>query len=437
MMSNIVIKIESLTKIYRLYNDPIDRLKESLHPLRKKYHHDFYAIRDIDISILKGETVGVIGKNGSGKSTLLKIITGVLTPTRGNVSVNGKVSALLELGTGFNPELTGLENIFFNGVLMGYTREQMELRVDNILSFADIGEFVHQPVKTYSSGMFVRLAFAVATAIDPDVLIVDEALAVGDMHFQAKCKKRMQSLMENGCTTIFVSHDISTVKSLCSRVLYLEDGVIKAEGSSGVVCEQFVYDQMGESGFFKSKDKEQKKNPDERDKYIQITLNDDKLRLFAKRTEFFRKGEGSIKILFADLFDESGKEVSEAYYGQVLEIQVIFHVLKSINSPVLATYISDKNMMYIIGTNNVYENVDIGPVQNGSTFCASFRFKNILCGGNYGITLILADSMDTSTYHDWIDNAILFKSIDLPDRPRWALANPGMDFICQPYSFAK
>ena len=190
-----VIQIQNVSKVYKLYENPIDRLKESLHPGGKKYHHDFFALRDISFDVKKGETVGIIGKNGSGKSTLLKIITGVLTPTMGTMNVSGRISALLELGAGFNPEYSGLENVYLQGTMMGYSREDMRERVPEILKFADIGEFINQPVKVYSSGMFIRLAFSVAINVEPEILIVDEALAVGDMSFQAKCMtafKRMQ-----------------------------------------------------------------------------------------------------------------------------------------------------------------------------------------------------------------------------------------------------
>ena len=182
--SNVSIKVESLSKIYKLYNTPMDRLKETMHPFRKKYHKDFFALKDISFEVKKGETFGIIGKNGSGKSTLLKIITGVLSPSSGNVTVNGRVSSLLELGAGFNPELNGIENIYFYGTINGFSKEEMDSRLDSILAFADIGEFVFQPVKSYSSGMYVRLAFAVAIQVDPEILIIDEALSVGDIFFQ-------------------------------------------------------------------------------------------------------------------------------------------------------------------------------------------------------------------------------------------------------------
>ncbi|HJV66875.1 MAG TPA: ABC transporter ATP-binding protein [Geomonas sp.] len=224
MNSDIAISVKDITKIYKLYDSPQDRLKESINPFGKKYHRDFYALNGISFDIRKGETVGIVGKNGCGKSTLLKTITGVLTPNSGSVSVVGKISALLELGAGFNPQLTGLENVYFNGTIMGYTRDEMESKVDNILSFADIGHFVHQPVKTYSSGMFVRLAFAVAINVSPDILIVDEALSVGDEAFQRKCFSRIIDFKEMGKTILFVSHSAGTVVELCDRAMLFDRG---------------------------------------------------------------------------------------------------------------------------------------------------------------------------------------------------------------------
>lgn len=224
MSDDIAIKVENLTKIYKLYDSPLDRLKESLHPLRKKYHKDFYALNDVSFEIRKGETFGVVGYNGAGKSTLLKIITGVLNPTYGKVEVNGVVSALLELGTGFNPELSGYENIFFNGTVLGFTRAEIENKLDSVLTFADIGEFIQQPVKTYSSGMFVRLAFAVSVMMEPQILILDEALAVGDIFFQQKCYKRLEELKENGVVVMLVSHNMGDIMQFCQRALVLNKG---------------------------------------------------------------------------------------------------------------------------------------------------------------------------------------------------------------------
>lgn len=234
------ISIKSLTKKYKLYFNKQDRLKEAVSLTHKKYHREFWALNNITFDVNKGETVGIIGTNGSGKSTLLKIITGVLSPSDGQVDVSGKISALLELGTGFNQEYTGIENIYLNGRIMGYSKKEMEIRVPEIIKFADIGEFIDQPVKSYSSGMFARLAFAVAINVDPDILIVDEALSVGDLFFQNKCFKKFKELKERGVTILFVSHDISSVRQMCSRVLWIERGVQKIFDQSNLVCDMYM-----------------------------------------------------------------------------------------------------------------------------------------------------------------------------------------------------
>jgi teichoic acid transport system ATP-binding protein len=239
MDASIAVKVDNLSKVYKLYERSRDRLKEAIHPFRKKYHKEFYALDNVSFEIAKGETIGIVGKNGSGKSTLLKIITGILTPTQGNVNINGRVSALLELGTGFNPELTGMENIYFNGTIMGFRNEEIDARLNQILDFADIGDFIHQPVKSYSSGMFLRLAFAVAVNVDPEILIVDEALAVGDMNFQLKCIEKMKSFKLQGKTIIFVSHDTTIVRHFCDTALWIKDGHIYRSGNVHAVIEEY------------------------------------------------------------------------------------------------------------------------------------------------------------------------------------------------------
>jgi len=240
MSDDIAIKVEHLTKVYHLYDSPRDRFKEALHPFRKKFHHDFYAVNDVSFEIKRGETVGIIGQNGSGKSTLLKMITGVLSPTSGSIHVNGRISSLLELGTGFNPDMTGLENIYFYGTINGMTHEQISARVDDIISFADIGEFIHQPVKTYSSGMFVRLAFSAAVHIEPDILIVDEALSVGDMRFTQKSFRKMQSFIEEGKTLLLVSHDLGSIQNMSNNVLWMHDGKVRDNGIPKDVIKRYM-----------------------------------------------------------------------------------------------------------------------------------------------------------------------------------------------------
>ena len=226
-----MIQCENITKKYALYSRKVDRLLEAMRPGGRSYHKDFYALQGITFSMHKGECVGIVGKNGSGKSTLLKILTGVLTPTEGSVHVQGRVSALLELGAGFNPEYTGYENIYLNGSIMGYSREEMQRKLPEIIEFADIGDFINQPVKIYSSGMFVRLAFAVAISVDPEILIIDEALAVGDVFFQLKCYKKIEDFKKQGKTILFVSHDQSSIIKYCDRAILLDKGRMVCDGA--------------------------------------------------------------------------------------------------------------------------------------------------------------------------------------------------------------
>ena len=234
---DIMIEINQLSKVYHLYEKPIDRLKEALSITKKVYHNEHYALSDINLKIKKGESIGIVGTNGSGKSTLLKIITGVLNPSKGEVKTNGKIAALLELGAGFNPEYTGIENIYLNGTMMGYTEAEMKQRVQAIVDFADIGDFVNQPVKTYSSGMFARLAFAVSINVEPEILIVDEALSVGDMRFQVKCIEKMKELKESGTTILFVSHATEQIKRFCTRAVWLKNGQVKEDGEASQIVD--------------------------------------------------------------------------------------------------------------------------------------------------------------------------------------------------------
>lgn len=230
-MDKYAIRVENVSKMYKLYDKPSDRLKEALGFTKKVRYKEYYALKDLSFDVKRGETVGIIGTNGAGKSTILKIITGVLSQTDGEVEINGRISALLELGAGFNQEYNGIENIYLNGTMMGFTREEIDAKMDSILEFADIGDFVQQPVKTYSSGMFVRLAFAVAINIEPEILIVDEALSVGDVFFQAKCYQKFEEFKREGKTILFVSHDLGSISKYCDRVILLNKGRKVSEGT--------------------------------------------------------------------------------------------------------------------------------------------------------------------------------------------------------------
>lgn len=235
MSNDTAIKIQGLTKVYKLYESPMSRFKEALHPFKKKYHRDFHALQNLSLEIKKGECVGIIGKNGSGKSTLLKIITGVLTPTSGSVTLQGKVSAILELGAGFNPEMTGIENIYLNNALNGMNKAQTDKKIKEIIEFADLGDFIHHPIKTYSSGMKARLAFAVSINVEPDILIVDEALSVGDASFGRKCFAKMEEIRAKGATILFVSHSEASIVNLCSRAIWISRGEQVIEGAPKLV----------------------------------------------------------------------------------------------------------------------------------------------------------------------------------------------------------
>jgi len=238
-MTEIAVTVESLSKVYKLYSTPKARLKEALHPLRKKFHRNFHALRNVSFQIEKGQVFGIIGRNGSGKSTLLKIICSVIQPTSGLVKTNGSISALLELGAGFNPEYTGMENIYFLGSIMGLSRHEMERKIDGVISFAEIGEYIDQPLKTYSSGMKARLAFALATKIDPEILVVDEVLSVGDELFQRKSFARMEEFMAQGKTIIFVSHSVGTINEICTRCILMDKGELILEGAPKLVTTQY------------------------------------------------------------------------------------------------------------------------------------------------------------------------------------------------------
>ena len=240
------IEVQGITKIYRLYGSPRDRLKELFGPAGRKYHHEFYALRDLSLSVETGETIGIIGQNGSGKSTLLKILTGVIRPTSGSVRVSGRVSSLLELGAGFNPEFTGRDNVYMNGALMGFSRREMERRLPDIVAFADIGEYINQPVRTYSSGMYMRLAFSAAINVDPDILIIDEILSVGDENFQSKCRQKIQEFRQKGGTVLLVSHQMITIENICNRVYLLDHGRLRAEGKPSEVIP--VYKKILQGG---------------------------------------------------------------------------------------------------------------------------------------------------------------------------------------------
>ena len=373
------ITVTDVSKVYKLYDRPIDRLKESLNPFHKEYHKKFYALNNLSFQVKKGETVGIIGTNGSGKSTILKIITGVLSPTTGKVKVDGVISALLELGAGFNSDYTGIENIYMNGTMMGFSRKQMEAKLPDILEFADIGDFVYQPVKTYSSGMFVRLAFALAINVEPEILIVDEALSVGDVFFQSKCYRRMEEIRKNGTTILMVTHDMGSIIKYCDKVVLLNKGNFIAQGQPGPMVDLYkkiLANQM---------DSLQKElNQDENPVVEEQKLMKESLTINTNRTEY---GDGKAQIYDLGLFDQRGNLTNLLLKGEEFTIKEKIRFAAEIAMPIFTYTIKDKKGTELSGTNTMFEGTDIKPVNAGDEYEVSFTQKMTLQGGEYLLSM--------------------------------------------------
>ena len=403
-MNDIAIKVENLSKVYHLYDKPQDRLKEALHPFKKSYHHDFYAMDDVSFEIKKGETVGIIGKNGAGKSTLLKMITGVLTPTSGHIETHGSISSLLELGAGFNPEMTGLENIFLNGTLMGFTKEEMATRVDAIMEFADIGEFIHQPVKMYSSGMFARLAFSVSIAVEPDILIVDEALSVGDMAFQMKCFKKFQDFQAQGRTILFVTHALDTVIRYCSRGIVIDDGNKVFEGSSKTSVDAFKKVLSGNFYAEHIEEKEVNTKILEEEAYLK--------KFFDRHVELDTYGNGKATIVDYGVLDYNNKPTAILDYNSTFQIIMKVKFFENIEDPIFAFTLKDSKGLEITGTNSMMKQSVTGSYEKGETVTVTFTQKANLQLGKYALSLgcVTLNESGVEVYNRIYD-AILFEII--------------------------
>lgn len=367
-MTETVIEINHLTKKYDMYKKPSDRLKEALSPTRKTYHEVFYALNDVNVKVEKGEMIGFIGENGSGKSTILKIITGVLTPSEGEVKIEGNIAALLELGSGFNPEYSGYENIFLNGMVLGYSREEMAEKVDDIINFADIGDHLYQPVKTYSSGMFVRLAFAVAINVDPDILIVDEALAVGDLEFQLKCMEKFTELRNAGKTILFVSHDVNAVRRFCDRVYWLKNGVVEAEGETMEITE--TYENFLKKKSLKTVDREN-------------SLSED------------FSAYDIVEVKSAELLDGNLQPLEIVEQDSKVVIKVVYNVKDdSIKKPVLGVAIRTVDNNYVCGLNTLLDEESIPWKKGENVFYLEYE-KMALLGGEYYFDVALFEENAT------------------------------------------
>lgn len=371
-MNDTMIKVEHVSKKYKLYNAPVDRMKEALSVKKKTYHREFFALEDINFTVDQGEILGIVGVNGSGKSTLLKIITDVLTPSSGSVIVNGKISALLELGAGFNPEYTGIENIYLNGTLLGYTNSEMKEKIPAIIKFAEIGDFIYQPVKSYSSGMFARLAFAVAINVDPDILIVDEALSVGDLNFQIKCMKKFDEFRNAGKTILFVSHDVNAIKRYCTRTIWIKQGHLVADGSTDDVTDRYLdFLHSAEASEFRSDGKEVNNEPSEDIEYESQNPND------------------IGRITNIRLLDKDANETQDIQFGDEMSVELEYIMKREdVGEIVLGIAIYAKDNQYICGLNTLLDKHHVNYKKGKNKIILHYQKMNIL-GGTYSFDIAI------------------------------------------------
>lgn len=378
-----MVLVQNVSKLYRLYRRPADRLRELL-PRARPRHTDFWALRDIGFELQKGETLGLVGPNGCGKSTLLQIVCGILQPTSGRVVTRGRIAALLELGAGFNPEFTGRENVYLNGEIMGLSRAEIDRAMPSIEAFAEIGEFIARPVKEYSSGMYVRLAFSTAIHVDPEILIVDEALAVGDAVFANRCVRKFQELRERKITVLFVSHDLGLVKQLSDRAILLLNGRIAAQGAPNDVINRYI-------GLVLAKEDSKQKKDD---------------RIHAS----FRHGDGSSEILGVEILNARGEPATAVTGGEPITVRVRSRFHQPTSDPMVGILIRTRIGMDVYGTNTCLERVRLGDFQPGDELEVDFAVECWLTPQQYTLTVATQNADGTS--HDWLDDAVAFDVVD-------------------------
>lgn len=377
--------VQNVSKVFRLYRRPSDRILELL-PFRNRVHLDFWALSDVSLAVERGEILGVVGPNGSGKSTLLEIVSGILRPTRGRVSTTGRVAALLELGAGFNPEFTGRENVFINGEIMGLSRAEIERAFARIAAFAEIGDFIERPVKEYSSGMYVRLAFATAIHVEPEILIVDEALAVGDAMFASRCVQKFEELKQRKVTVLFVSHDLGLVKRLADRAILLVNGRLEAEGAPNDVVNRYVGLVV-----------ERQKRPPEANGEARLASS-------------FRHGDGASEILKVELLNAAGETASVLATGETATARVLASFRRDVSDPIVGLLIRNRLGIDVFGTNTRVERKELGEFRAGDRIEVDFRFECLLTEQEYTITAA-TQHWDGSS-QDWLDDVLSFRVVD-------------------------
>ncbi|CAH2913834.1 MAG: O-antigen export system, ATP-binding protein [uncultured Paraburkholderia sp.] len=416
---DIAIGVHQLAKRYQIYETPRDRLKQFVLPRvqrlvgaqPKHYFSEFWALNDVSFEVKKGETVGIIGRNGSGKSTLLQMICGTLSPTQGHVEVNGRVAALLELGAGFNPEFTGRENIFMNGTLLGLSKHEIEARYDDIVAFADVGMFIDQPVKMYSSGMYVRVAFAIAASMDPSILIVDEALAVGDLAFQAKCMVRLRELMDRGTTVLFVSHDMSSVRNICSKVLWLKQGRAVAYGDPKQVVGAYVSEMNLEINRI-SGGHPVEAAPDQAEVApAEEAISQEAATFLDGHTRY---GDGRATILNVIIMDAQGTPTELLELHESYTVRVIVKANVDIERPVVGYSARDFKGNQVVGAmNSNFPDVEMPSFEAGKVYCIDIMGTNTLTQGGYTVNIGIENMVQQNKVHQYLDvleNCRVFQS---------------------------
>jgi ABC-type polysaccharide/polyol phosphate transport system ATPase subunit len=399
------IRVENLSKRYRIYDRPTDKLREMVRLAGSARHREFWALRDVSFAVEPGQTIAVIGQNGSGKSTLLQILAGIMRQTRGECHVAGKISALLELGSGFNPEFTGRENVFMNGAILGFDERQMKERFDAVAQFAEIGSFMEQPVKTYSSGMFMRLAFAVAINVDPDVLLVDEALAVGDLVFQHRCMHRMNRLRENGKTIVLATHDLTAVTKFCDRAILLDGGTLLFDGKPDLAVQKY-------RALVFERERRYAQIEGDRDGILQAEYGSGGELPVARTIPNIdhRYGSGEASLLGVDLLTENGCPTREIRGGQKITVRISAEFNSAVERPILGFTLRDRLGVDISACNTSYEGRFLPPARAGQIFTADFHIQlPRLAIGSYSISPAVAKGdLVRHDMCDWIDNALVF-----------------------------
>ena len=418
MSSEAIITTAQLGKVYHIYRKPIDRLKQMLWRGRRRFYDEYWALKDVTLEVRRGETIGIVGRNGSGKSTLLQIVCGTLNPSTGSLAVNGRIAALLELGAGFNPEFTGRENVFLAASVLGLNEGQIRERFDQIAEFASIGDFIDQPVKIYSSGMYARLAFAVAAHVDADILIIDEILAVGDAAFTQKCMRFIQSFKANG-TIFFVSHDTGAVVNLCDRVVWLDSGTVREIGPAKSVCHNYMAAIQAEQEGGKSFKigGERKALPvealkDERHELLKESNVKNVVEVFNFDSNAPWYGHRGMSIAQVSLLDESGEELRTLHGGELITLRIVARAEERITWPIIGFYVKDRLGQHLFGDNTFisYREENI-VVEAGESVTADFRFLlPFLPQGDFSVTVAVAEgTQENHRQHHWIDDAVFFR----------------------------